>query len=92
MYEFLHSQGQNEKVSQRAFLDRCTPESRHCSARLARQKGAMTRHFLVRECSNTGGCIDHGLLTDCDEADIRPVKIEDYEYYPTDQRAHDVDG
>jgi hypothetical protein len=48
--------------------------------------------FLVRECSNTGGCIDHGLLTDCDEADIRPVKIEDYEYYPTDQRAHDVDG
>jgi hypothetical protein len=32
--------GQNEKVSQRAFLDRCTPESGHCSARLARQKGA----------------------------------------------------
>src|SRR6266487_5826298 len=63
MYEFLHSQSQNEKVSQRAFLDRCTPQSRHCSARLARQKGAMTRHFLVRECSNTGGCIDHGLLT-----------------------------
>src|SRR6266436_9679116 len=40
---------------------------------------AMTRHFLVRESSNTGGCIDHGLWTDCDEADIRPVKIEDYE-------------
>jgi hypothetical protein len=34
--------GQNEKVSQRAFLDRCTPESRHCSARLARQKSATT--------------------------------------------------
>ena len=32
--------GQNEKVSQRAFLDRCTPESGHCSARLARQKSA----------------------------------------------------
>ena len=53
---------------------------------------ATTRHLLVGECSNTGGCIDHGLLTDCDEADIRPVKIEDYEYHPTDQRAHDVDG
>ena len=48
--------------------------------------------FASRECSNTGGCIDHGLLTDCDESDIRPVKIEDHEYHPTDQRAHDVDG
>ena len=55
------------------------------------KRAAMPRHFLVRECSNTGGCIDHGLLTDCDEADIRPVKIEDYQYHPTDQRAHDVD-
>ena len=53
---------------------------------------APCRHFLVGECSNTGGCIDHGLLTDRDEADIWPVKIEDYEYHPTDQRAHDVDG
>jgi hypothetical protein len=33
--------GQNEKVSQRAFLDHCTPESGHCSARLARQKSAI---------------------------------------------------
>src|SRR5215211_1747596 len=52
----------------------------------------MNRHFLVRECSNTGGCIDHGLLTNCDGTDIRPVQIEDYEYYPRDQHAHDVDG
>ena len=44
------------------------------------KRAAMPRHFLVRE-----------LLTDCDEADIRPVKIEDYQYHPTDQRAHDVD-
>ncbi len=56
------------------------------------KRAAMPRHFLVRECSNTGGCIDHGLLADCDDANIRPVKIEDYEYHPTDQRAHDVDG
>jgi hypothetical protein len=27
MYEFSHRVGQNEKVSRRAFLDRCTPES-----------------------------------------------------------------
>ncbi len=40
--DFINTIGQNEKVSQRAFLDRCTPESGHCSARLARQEGATT--------------------------------------------------
>jgi hypothetical protein len=41
--------GQNEKVSQRAFLDRCTPESGHCSARLPRQKGANFRREHVQQ-------------------------------------------
>jgi hypothetical protein len=47
--ESLMSQmGQNEKVSQRAFLDRCTTESGHCSARVARQKGARSCHRPFR--------------------------------------------
>src|SRR6476660_9497024 len=36
--------GQNEKVSQRAFLDRCTPESGRCFERGERQLRANRRH------------------------------------------------
>ena len=37
--------GQNEKVSQRAFLDRCTPESGRSFERGERQLRARKRHM-----------------------------------------------
>jgi len=39
---FFNSIGQNAKTSQRAYVGRSTLDSRHCSARLARQKSAIS--------------------------------------------------
>ena len=50
MYEFSHSLGQKLKGSKRANVVRFAPESRHCSARLARQKSATLGHSR-RRCS-----------------------------------------
>jgi hypothetical protein len=38
--DFINTIGQNAKTSQWAYIGRFAPNSRHCSARLARQNGA----------------------------------------------------
>jgi len=47
--------GQTEKVSQRAFLDRCTPESGRGFDRGERQLRAKQRHNAVQQASSVFG-------------------------------------
>jgi hypothetical protein len=60
--QLMSGLGQNEKVSQRAFLDRCTPESGHCSARFAWQKSAISglmhrsKSVFIRSPRRRRGC------------------------------------
>ena len=56
--DFINGIGQNEKVSQRAFLDRCTPESGRGFDRGERQLRATT----CREQTQQSECVEGDLL------------------------------
>src|SRR3954463_16561140 len=65
---------QNEKASQRAFLDRCTPESGRSFERRERQLRAITRRWQVRHTIPGCSLLDH-LVGDGEQL-VRDVEAE----------------